>query len=100
MSERLPTADRIIFRHSSHSRLTTVTFPESNGINPMTMSFFRDLRYALRTLRKSPMFSLVAVASLAFGIGANTAIFSLINQVLLARLPIHDPDQLVLLTPQ
>jgi hypothetical protein len=62
------------------------------------MSFMRNARFALRTLRKSPMFTFVAVTSLAFGIGANTAIFSLINQVLLRTLPVHDPEQLVLLS--
>src|ERR1700730_14350945 len=58
----------------------------------------QDLRYAVRTLRKSPLFVSVAVLSLALGIGANTAIFTLINQLLLPYLPVRHPEELVLLT--
>jgi predicted permease len=58
----------------------------------------RDLRFALRGLMKSPAFTAVAVLSLALGIGANTAIFTLLDQVLLRRLPVKDPEQLALLT--
>src|SRR5260370_40926841 len=59
---------------------------------------FSDLRYALRTLKNSPVFAFVAILSLALGIGANTAIFTLVAQLLLRLLPIRDPQQLVLLT--
>lgn len=55
----------------------------------------QDLRYGLRTLLRSPGFTAVAIVSLALGIGANTAIFTLINQVMLKKLPVHDPGQLV-----
>jgi predicted permease len=55
-----------------------------------------DLRYALRTLTATPGFTLVVILTLALGIGANTAIFSLTDQVLLRRLPVKNPDELVL----
>ena len=60
----------------------------------------QDLRYAVRTLRKSPGFTAAAVLSLAIGIGANTALFTLINTVLWKTLPVRDPETLLVLGQQ
>jgi len=56
-----------------------------------------DLRLAIRGLRRSPLFATVAIVSFALGIGANTAIFTLMDQILLRKLPVRSPDQLVML---
>jgi predicted permease len=56
-----------------------------------------DLKFAVRGLRRNPLFATVAILSLALGIGANTAIFTLIDQILLRKLPVKNPDELVML---
>src|SRR5579871_3642040 len=61
------------------------------------MGFIADIRFAFRNLARSPLFTLVVVASLALGIGANTAIFTLIDQLMLRLLPVSNPEQLVMI---
>ncbi|HKO44398.1 MAG TPA: ABC transporter permease [Pyrinomonadaceae bacterium] len=60
-------------------------------------TFLRDLRYSIRVLIKTPAFAVVAILSLALGIGANTIVFSVVNAVLLKSLPYNDPSSLVLI---
>jgi hypothetical protein len=66
----------------------------------MSMSLLADLRYAGRTLAKSPVFCSIAILSLALGIGANAGIFTLLDQVMLHRLPVAQPQRLAQLVAQ
>jgi predicted permease len=71
------------------------TYRDRRGF-PLIESMGQDLRFAWRGLRKSPVFALVAVGSLALGIGANTAIFSFVNAILLMHLPVPQAERLVM----
>jgi macrolide transport system ATP-binding/permease protein len=68
-------------------------------INPLRLAgdFAQDVRYALRTMTGRPLFTTMAVLSLALGIGANTAIYSFMDSILMRALPVHDPGSLVIL---
>src|SRR5580692_11685567 len=61
-------------------------------------AFLSDLRHSLRMLQKSPLFTSVAIASLALGLGANTSIFNMLDQAILRPLPVKNPRELALIT--
>jgi hypothetical protein len=69
---------------------------DARGLNTIE-NLARDVRYGVRVLRRTPVFTAVAIASLAVGIGANTAVFSLVDTVLLRSLPVRNAEELVVL---
>ncbi|HEY3458398.1 MAG TPA: ABC transporter permease, partial [Bryobacteraceae bacterium] len=86
-------------RQAAHRKLGNATLIREEIYRMNSIGFvescWQDVRYSLRTLAKARAFTFVVIASLALGIGANTAIFSLINAALLKMLPVTDPEQLV-----
>jgi hypothetical protein len=86
-------AARRKFGNVAHIKEKSIMTWGSEGLE----SFYHDAAYGARALLRSPALTLVALLSLALGIGANTAIFSLLNAVMLRSLPVKDPGQLVLL---
>src|SRR2546425_8296835 len=75
---------------------TKESYRDQRGL-PILDTFFQDIRFGARQLRKNPGFTAVAVLTLTLGIGANTAIFSVVSSVLLRPLPFKDPERLMMI---
>ncbi len=95
MRQGLPAADARAAARRSFGRVVQIKeeHRDRRGL-PWIDNVSRDVRYALRSLRRTPMFSVVAIVTLALGIGANTAIFQLLDAVRLRALPVKAPEQL------
>lgn len=90
-----PEEARYLARRQFGNTLTTLENVRAVHINPWIESVLQDARYALRGFRKAPAFSIVAIATIAIGIGASTAIFSVVDPLLFRPLPYAQDNQLV-----